>query len=305
MSDANTAAIRTENLTKKFRRVDAVNGLNLDVPEGSIYALVGPNGAGKTTTIKILMNIFRATSGRAEVLGIDSKKIAGPRLAPIGYVSENQELPGWMRVDAFLAYLRPFYPSWDSDLEKELVRDFDLPLDRKLRALSRGMRMKAALAGSLAYRPRLIVMDEPFGGLDPLVRDQLIEAMLELAAESTVFVSSHDLAEIETFASHVGYLDNGRLRFSEEMTSLTARFREVEITLDSPKLLPATLPDAWMHANASANVVRFIESRFDEERTPAEIRRIFGEVRDLAFTPMSLRAIFLAMAKTHRNPEGR
>ena len=211
-----------------------------------------------------------------------------------------------MRVDAFLGYLRPFYPTWDRDLEKELVRNFELPLDRKLRALSRGMRMKAALAGSLAYRPRLIVMDEPFGGLDPLVRDQLIEAMLELAAESTVFVSSHDLAEIETFASHVGYLDNGRLRFSEEMASLTARFREVEITLNSPMPLPAALPDAWMHPNASANVVRFIESRFDEERTASEVGQIFGDVRDLAFTPMSLRAIFLAMAKTKQssNQEG-
>jgi ABC-2 type transport system ATP-binding protein len=116
-----------------------------------------------------------------------------------------------------------FYPSWDRDLENELVKQFQLPLDRKLGKLSRGMRMKAALASSLAYRPKLIVLDEPFGGLDPLVRDELIEGLVERAPESTIFVSSHDLAEIENLASHVGYLEQGRLRLSEEMTTPRSR----------------------------------------------------------------------------------
>jgi ABC-2 type transport system ATP-binding protein len=292
--------IQTENLTKKFRRVDALNGLNLDVPEGAIYALVGPNGAGKTTAIKILMNIFGATSGRATVLGMDSKRIAGRAFTTIGYVSENQELPGWMRVDRFMNYLRPFYPSWDQELENELVRQFDLPLDRKLKDMSRGMRMKAALASSLAYHPKLIVLDEPFSGLDPLVRDQLIEGMLARASEATIFISSHDLAEVETFASHVGYLEQGRLRFSDEMATLTERFREVELTFDLPPTLPEKLPDSWMQIDASGAVVRFIESRFEEERTRAEIRKLFGSVRNTTFTPLSLRSIFLAMAKAGR-----
>jgi ABC-2 type transport system ATP-binding protein len=298
-----SSAIRTENLTKNFRRVTALDGLDLDVPEGAIYALVGPNGAGKTTAIKILMNILRPSSGRAEVLGADMRRIAGKAFTAIGYVSENQELPGWMRVDAFLDYLRPFYPAWDRDLETELVRQFDLPLNRKLRELSRGMRMKVALAGSLAYRPKLIVLDEPFGGLDPLVRDELIEGMLERAAEATVFISSHDLAEIESFASHVGYLDQGRLLFSEEMSVLAGRFREVELTLAAPAALPERLPATWMQAKASASAVQFVESRFDKERTGAEIRQVFGEPRNVAFTPMSLRSIFLAMARKGRGLE--
>jgi ABC-2 type transport system ATP-binding protein len=295
------SAIRAEHLSKKFRRVEALNNLNLDVPTGAIYALVGPNGAGKTTAIKILMNIIPATSGRAEVLGTDSKGLAGRAFTSIGYVSENQQLPDWMRVDAFFAYLRPFYPSWDQDLENELVKHFQLPLDRKLGRLSRGMRMKAALASALAYRPKLIVLDEPFGGLDPLVRDEVIEGLLERAPEATIFLSSHDLAEIENLASHVGYLEQGRLRFSEEMTALAQRFREVELTLDKPSTSPENLPSTWMHVNASAAVVRFIETRFDEDRTSAEIRRLFGDVRNQIFTPMSLRSIFLAMAKAERD----
>jgi ABC-2 type transport system ATP-binding protein len=294
------SAIRTEGLSKQFRQINALSGLTLEVPQGAIYALVGSNGAGKTTAIKILMNILRPTSGRAEILGIASANIAGKAFASIGYVSENQKLPEWMRVSDFLAYLRPFYSTWDRALEDELIRQFDLPRDRKLRSLSRGMKMKAALAGALAFHPRLIVLDEPFSGLDPLVRDELIESLLDRATESTIFISSHDLAEIESFASHVGYLERGTLVFSEEMSTLSDRFREVELTLESSPSLPASPPSSWMHLTASTSVVHFIESRFDEERTAAQIQNAFGTVHNTTFTPMSLRSIFLAMAKAAR-----
>jgi ABC-2 type transport system ATP-binding protein len=275
------------------------------VPQGAIYALVGPNGAGKTTAIKVLMNILEPTSGRARIFETDSTQLEGRSFATIGYVSENQELPLWMRVSAFMEYLRPFYPSWDRELENELIKKFELPLDRKLRHLSRGMRMKAALASVLAYHPRLIVLDEPFSGLDPLVRDELIESLLERAEEATVLISSHDLGEIESFASHVGYLEEGALLFSDEMTTLADRFREVELTLNAAGSLPEKLPESWVQASASATVVRFIESSFDEERTNAEIGKIFGEHRNLTFTPMSLRSIFLATAKTRRGSKER
>ncbi len=293
-------ALRTDNLVKKFRRVEALRSLNLTVPEGAVYGLVGPNGAGKTTAIKILMNIFAATSGHAEVLGIDSTRIRGRQFASIGYVSENQELPDWMGVDKFFAFLRPFYPSWDRTLEDDLMQQFELPLKRKLRNLSRGMRMKVALASALAYHPKLIVLDEPFTGLDPLVRDELIQGLLERAEESTILISSHDLAEIESFASHIGYLEEGRLRFSEELSALVDRFREVELTFDTPPPLPNRVPDTWMRLSTSAAVIRFVESHFDPEKTNVQVQNVFGEARNVTFTPMSLRSIFLAMAKTGR-----
>jgi ABC-2 type transport system ATP-binding protein len=296
-----TTAILTEHLTKRFRRVHALNGLTLSVPQGAVYALVGPNGAGKTTAIKILMNIITASSGRSEILGAPSSRIKGHRFESIGYVSENQEQPEWMTVNALLAYLRPFYPAWDRSLEAELVKQFNLPLDRKLRHLSRGMRMKAALASSLAYHPKLIVLDEPFTGLDPLVRDELIQGLLDRAEESTIFVSSHDLAEIESFASHVAYVEEGHLRFAEELTSLVDRFREVELTFDSSPPLPAQPPDKWMQIRHSAAVIRFIDSRFDAQQSSAEILRLLGPARNITFSPMSLRSIFLAMAKSGRD----
>jgi ABC-2 type transport system ATP-binding protein len=284
---------------KRFRSVRVLDGLNLTVSEGSVFGLAGPNGAGKTTTIKILMNILRPNSGHATVLGVDSRALGPETLANIGYVSENQELPEWMTLQYLLAYLKPFYPTWDDRRAAQLIRQFDLPLDRQLRHLSRGMRMKAALAASLAYRPPLLIMDEPFSGLDPLVREELIEGLLESAGETTILISSHDLAEIESFASHIGYLDRGRLQLSEEMTSLTARFREVEVMVDSPPLVPLDRPwpAHWLRPETSPALVRFVETHFDAERTSAEIRKLFGDVRNISATPMPLRAIFITLAR--------
>jgi ABC-2 type transport system ATP-binding protein len=293
-------AIAIENLTKVFRDVNALNGLNMAVSEGSIFGLVGPNGAGKTTAIKIVMNILRATSGRAQVLGWDSRDLAGSAFCSIGYVSENQKLPEWMRVTDFLDYVRNFYPTWDRELANDLVKRFDLPAKRKLKMLSRGMRMKVALASSLAYRPRLLVMDEPFSGLDPLVRDELIECILHGAGEATVLISSHDLAEIETFATHIGYLEAGQLRFSEELRSLASRFRQIELALAASPLLQGALPESWMRLDVSNSTVRFIESRYDEQRTPSDILQVFGDVRNATYTSMSLRSIFLAIARDTR-----
>jgi ABC-2 type transport system ATP-binding protein len=248
------------------------------------------------------MNIIRASAGRAEIMGVKSTSISPRELATVGYVSENQQMPGWMTVDYLLAYLKPFYPTWDNTLARHLIRQFDLPPHRKLKQLSRGMRMKAALASSLAYRPKLIIMDEPFTGLDALVRDELIEGLLELAAGATVLISSHDLAEIESFASHVGYLDRGRLRFSEEMTTLVNRFRDVQVTLDGPAAVPWNCPDDWLQPSAQAAVVRFVDTRFEETATAALVRALFPEARDVSFSPMSLRDIFVALAKASQKP---
>ena len=292
--------LRTSDLTKRFRATPVLSHLNLTVPEGSVYALVGPNGAGKTTCIKILMNLLRASSGHAEVLGRDSRRLSPQDFAQIGYVSENQELPEWMTIEYFLGYLKPFYPTWDDARAAELLRQFDLPPARTLKDLSRGMKMKAALASSLAYRPRLMVLDEPFTGLDPLVRDELIESLLDTAEDTTIFLSSHDLAEIESFASHIGYLDHGSLRFSEEMAALTGRFREIEITLASPAAVPRPWPTPWLPAEAAAAVVRFVDTEFNQERTVAEIRRLWSGVADISVRPMPLRAIFVALARTGR-----
>jgi len=297
-----TSPIRTHSLVKRYRGALALDSFDLEVPEGSIYGLVGPNGAGKTTCIKVLMNLVRASSGRGEVLGADTRRLGPAEFAQIGYVSENQKLPDWMTVQYFMDYLRPFYSTWDDALAKALIRQFDLPLSRKLRHLSHGGRMKAAMASALAYRPKLIVLDEPFAGLDPLVRDELIEGLLPSAENTTVFISSHDLGEIESFASHIGFLDRGRLQFSEEMGSLAGRFREIEVTLalDNPAPSPGQCPPAWLNAQQSASVFRFVDSRFEERQSADDVHRLFGDAVQVAVSPMPLRAIFVTLAKASR-----
>ena len=299
-----SSPLRTEQLSKKFLRVEALEALTLEVPEGSVFALVGPNGAGKTTAIKTLLNIHPPSSGRAEVLGVDSRRLGADELAHIGYVSENQQMPGWMKVGYFLSYCKAFYPTWSDADAADLVNLYELPLDRKLNSLSRGMRVKAALASSLAYRPRLIVLDEPFGGLDVLVREQLIESILDRTPEATVFLSSHDLAEIESFASHIAYLDEGRLQFVEEMAALSARFREVEVTLEREVELPRGLPATWLNVEQVGVVVRFTDSGFSEERSEAEIRNRFVGVREVTARALPLRGIALALAKSGKAGRG-
>ncbi|HXJ40219.1 MAG TPA: ABC transporter ATP-binding protein [Bryobacteraceae bacterium] len=294
--------ILCKNLTVVFDGVRAVDSLDLEIEEGAIYGLLGPNGAGKTTAIKAMMNLLPPTSGVAEIYGRSSRSLTGDSFQKIGYVSENQLMPDWMTVGYLMAYLKPFYPSWDDTRAAELMRQFDLPKNRKLRDLSRGMWMKAALASSLAYRPRLLVLDEPFSGLDALVREELIEGILMSAEDSTILVSSHDLSDIETFSSHVGYMDKGRILLSEEMTALSQRFREIEVTLGQVADLQRDhpWPAHWLRPEVSPALVRFVDSQFDQDSTTAEIRHRFQEVRDIAARPMPLRAIFLALARSSR-----
>ncbi|MCX6623938.1 MAG: ABC transporter ATP-binding protein, partial [Acidobacteria bacterium] len=283
--------IRTYNLTRSFGRVEALRGLTMTVPVGSVFALVGPNGAGKTTCIRLLLNILRPTTGHAKIAGVESTRLGASDKAQLGYVSENMELPGWMTVSEFLAYARPFYPTWDDERATALLQAYELPADRRLRALSRGMKMKAMLAAALAHRPKLLILDEPFSGLDVLVREDLIESVLDQMAESTVLIASHDLAEIESFASHVAYLNDGALEFTEEMGTLADRFRDVEVTLEAPPDPPAAWPSSWLNPQTGSNVICFTESRFAPGETERAVAELFPGLRSLAVRNMPLRSI--------------
>lgn len=292
-----THAIETVDLTRRFRRIEAVEGVNLRVPSGSIFALVGPNGAGKTTMIKLLMNLMRPTRGSATVLGEDSRRLGTATFKRIGYVSENQHLPEHMTAAQLLDYCRPFYPTWDDNLCRELQTQMRLPLNQSVRTMSRGMRMKAALLSSLAYRPDLIVLDEPFSGLDPLVRDELIRALLELSGDGspTVFISSHDTDELERLADWVGLLDGGRLIFAEPVASLLARYRAIEVVAADEPPVPVTTPE-WIIQGASGRTLKFIDTNHAVPDADARIAAAYprAEIHSL---PLSLREIFVLHAR--------
>ena len=327
-------AVQTNALAKGYRSTQALHPLTLTVPRGAVFALVGHNGAGKTTLIKLLINMIHPTSGSAQILGMETTHLTGKDFTRIAYASENQELPDWMTVGQFLRYLKGFYPTWD---DAALVQQLELPLNRKLKHLSRGMLMKAALASILAFKPQLILLDEPFSGLDPLVRDELIEALMSrvnprslvaneaFAAEQTaaattelnpdrptILISSHDLAEVESFATHIGFLHKGHLLFAEEMGSLTSRFREVTLMLpppmpgDPPVVLSqvAKEPESWLLLEKTMTAARFVHIHADTEPVAEQIARVFPTPVpvNIQVVPMTLRGIFLALAKSGRTP---
>lgn len=292
--------VEFHDLWKRYGRFDALQGLEFGISEGSAFALVGPNGAGKTTTIKILVNLLEPSRGNADILGVDSRLISPRELAEIGYVSENQELPTRLTVAQYLDYLRPFYPRWDHALEMSMRRDMQLPPTRKIRELSHGMRIKMALVCALVFRPRLLILDEPFAGLDPIVRDELIAGLLQQAGELTILISSHELAEIEGLATDVGFLRTGRMMFQEPMGRLTERCREVYVTLDSTARVPDVLPPHWRQARATGNVLMFVETQFEEDTLGELVRTVFAGVRNIEAKPMTLRSIFTALVPAAR-----
>jgi ABC-2 type transport system ATP-binding protein len=293
-----THAIETENLSRRFRRAEAVNGLSLRVAPWTIFALVGPNGAGKTTTIKLLMNLIRPTRGSARVLGVDSRRLGPAELARIGYVSESQRLPDWMTVDGMLEYVRPFYPTWDVELCARLKARLALTDRSRLKSLSRGTRMKAALLASLAYRPELLVLDEPFSGLDPLVRVELTEALLELPGEHpwTVFLSSHDIEEVERLADMIGFIDRGRLVFAEPVESLLARFKLVEVVAREGDVPAAPMRPEWISQGAAGRTLRFVDTDHAAADARQRIAAAFPNA-DVRASEMPLRDIVVVIAR--------
>jgi len=293
-------AIEIEQLSRRYGRTPALDALTLAVPRGSVFALLGANGAGKTTTLKVLVNLLTPTAGRATVLGVDSRRLGERALARIGYVAEGQSLPEWMTVAQLLAYCRPFYPTWDPALEAKLRAQFDLPPDRRIAELSRGMRLKAALLASLAYRPRLLVLDEPFGGVDPVVRDDLARGLLAAAelGETTVLLSSHDIEEVERLADHVALLESGRLNFAEPTEALLRRFRRIEVETEH-RPAAGDRPAAWRNWQEAPGRVTFVDSAYERDGTERACRERFPEATVRAY-PLTLREIFVTLARGHR-----
>ena len=221
------AVIDVAELTRRFGATMALAKVSLSLPRGAVYGLVGANGAGKTTLIKHILGLLRAESGSVRVFGLDPVADPVGVLSRIGYLSEENDLPGWMRVNELIRYTRAFYPAWDDAYAEELRRTFALDPAAKVKTLSKGQKARLGLLIALAYRPELLVLDEPSSGLDPIVRRDILGAVIRTIADEgrTVLLSSHLLDEVELVADHVTMISHGRIVLSAPLAAIKESHR--------------------------------------------------------------------------------
>jgi ABC-2 type transport system ATP-binding protein len=238
--------IEIRGVSRRFGKKEALSDVSLSVPRGCVFGLVGENGAGKTTLIKHVLGLLYAQSGTVRVFDRDPVVDPVGVLSRIGCLSEDRDLPDWMRVDEFLRYTQAFYPSWDEDYAEELRREFELEPRQKIRSLSRGQRARAGLLAALAHRPDLLVLDEPSSGLDPIARKDILAAIVRTVADEgrTVLFSSHLLDEVERVADHVAMMHAGHVVVSDTLEEIKRTHRQFTVRFAQPQLSPPSLPGA-------------------------------------------------------------
>lgn len=226
--------LEVRNLTRRYNAKVALDDFSLSVPKGCVYGLLGKSGAGKTTLIMHLLGLLKAQTGSVRVLGRDPVKDPEGTLSRIGYLSEDRDMPHWMKVGELLRYTQGFYPKWDDSFASDLVRDFELDLNQKVRTLSQGQKAKTGLILALSARPELLILDEPSSGLDPVVRRELVTTIMRNVAQEgrTVFFSSHLLGEVERVADHVAIVDDGKLLLSGPIDDVIQAHSRITLRFD-------------------------------------------------------------------------
>jgi len=235
------SVITISELTRHFGATTALDSVSLSVSRGVVHGLVGANGAGKTTLIKHVLGLLRAESGSVRVFGHDPVADPVAVLSRIGYLSEENDLPGWMRLDELIRYSRAFYPAWDDAYAEELRQAFALDPQARIKNLSRGQKARAGLLVALAHRPELLVLDEPSSGLDPIVRRDILGAVMRTTAHEgrTVLFSSHLLDEVEQVADHVTMISNGTIVLSAPLEEIKEAHRVGERVLSLDEIFVA------------------------------------------------------------------
>ncbi|MFO0260824.1 MAG: ABC transporter ATP-binding protein, partial [Planctomycetota bacterium] len=238
--------IEIKNLSRNFDQKWALQDVSLEIPRGGVFGLIGSNGAGKTTLIKHILGSHYAQTGSVQVFGMDPVSHPVEVLGRLGYMSEDRDLPGWMRVAEILNYTRAFYPSWDQPYAEELRQLFDLNPKARIRDLSRGQAARVCLLLALAHRPELLVLDEPSSGLDPVVRRDILAAIVRTIAEEgrTVVFSSHLLDEVERLADRIAILHEGRIVLTEQLDVVRESFHRVTLRFDEALSEPPPMPGA-------------------------------------------------------------
>ncbi len=232
--------VELRGVTRRFGATTALNDVSLSVPRGAVFGLVGVNGSGKTTLLKHVLGLFSAQTGQVRVFGLDPVVDPVGVLSRIGYLSEDNDLPQWMRVDELLRYMQAFYRGWDETYAEQLRQSFEIDAAVKVKHLSRGQRARTGLLIALAHRPEVLVLDEPSSGLDPIVRRDILGAIIRTVSQEgrTVLFSSHLLEEVERVSDHLALIDDGRIALCDELDRIKSSFHRLTIRYEQPQAGP-------------------------------------------------------------------
>ena len=288
-----TAVVHLQEVSKRFGSQVAMDRVSLEVPAGTVFALLGENGAGKTTCIRVMLGLAESDSGRSEIFGLDSVRYSLQIRSQVGYVAERSTLYEWMTVDEIGWFTAGFYNADFLPHYRQLVDQYELPRRKKLKALSRGMRAKVSLALALAHDPELLILDEPTSGLDALVRRQFLESMVDRAAlGKTVFLSSHQIHEVERVADVVAIMRGGRLVVVDRLEKLKAETCELTVTLSDPSAEPPLVHGELLRQRRRSRQWQLLVRRPDE--TSLAALRDHPAVDNIETRTPSLEEIFVA-----------
>jgi ABC-2 type transport system ATP-binding protein len=289
--------METRNLTKRYGALEAVHELNLSVPGQQITGFLGRNGAGKSTTIKMLLGVVHPTAGTGSVLGkrIDNPKESLEMRQHIAYVGEDKQTYAYLTVKEMIRFMRSFYSDWRPDVEKRLIKEYELPLERKVKALSKGMRTKLALLLALARRPALLILDEPSEGLDPVSIEALLQALAGASADgTTVFFSSHQIAEVERIADRVCIIDRGSVVMEVSLDQIRQDYRRITLGFSVYPSEADFRLEGIEHVRIDGRQITLLTRRNSD--AVVERAHNLGAV-SVDVVPTSLREIFLATVK--------
>jgi ABC-2 type transport system ATP-binding protein len=291
-------AIEADALRRSFGSSEALRGLTLRVPRGSLYGFLGRNGAGKTTAIKIIAGLLKPDSGTVRVLGIDPFAFTPDDRRRVGYVSEKQILPAHMKVGALVAFTASFYPAWDHELARRLLDRFRLDRKKRIADLSQGGQRQVAFLLALAQRPELLILDEPASTLDVVARREFLDEVLELLRQDgpTVFLSSHILSDVERVADQIGIVADGVLRVSEPLDTLKETVKRVRFHSFSNGPGTFSLPGAFRTTRSADGRELLVTARIPDEGYLARAAQAAGasyEIED-----MGLEEIFVELSRS-------
>jgi ABC-2 type transport system ATP-binding protein len=295
----NELAIQLENVSKHFNYFD-LNNINLTLPKGQIMGFVGANGAGKSTTIRIIMGLMQADSGKTTVLGQEMPKLQAQVKHNVGYSSEEMKLYGGKDLGWHMEFIKSIYPGWDDNYANELLHRFDLNLEQKIKQFSKGQHIKAQLLLVLARKPKLLVLDEPTTGLDPMARQEVNNelALILKDEERTVLFSSHNTADVEKISDQITFIDRGSIIDTNDKETFLENWRRIQVEL--PSNHPMVLMGNIVQIEQDGRLASVISNQFYPSILEAYQQQ---NIKVLAVENMSLEEIFLANVNHRRQAQ--